>query len=62
MSKGNRVKFERRVEELEKRVEQLECKRAKKGGKLSKIFKTTLNIAATAKTAKFIIDLLEWFS
>lgn len=61
MSKGNRVKLEHRVEELEKRVKQLESERAKKSGKLSKIFKTTLNIAATAKTAKFIIDLLDWF-
>lgn len=30
MSKGNRVKLEHRVEELEKRVKQLECERAKK--------------------------------
>lgn len=62
MSKGNRVKLEHRVEELEKRVEQLESERAKKSGKLSRIFKTTLNIAATAKTVKFIMDLLEWFT
>lgn len=62
MSKSNRVKLEHRVEELEKRVKQLESDRAKKGGKLSKIFKTLLNIAATAKTAKFIMDLLEWFA
>lgn len=61
MSKGNRVKLEHRVEELEKRVKQLESERAKKSGKLSQIFKTLLNIAATAKTAKFIIDLLDWF-
>ena len=61
MSKGNRVRLEHRVEELEKRVEQLESERAKKSGKLSKIIKTTLNITATAKTAKFIIDLLDWF-
>ena len=62
MSKGNRVKLEHRVEELEKRVKQLENERAKKGGKLSKAFKTILNIAATAKTVKFIMDLLEWFT
>lgn len=62
MSKSNRVKLEHRVEELEKRVKQLESERAKKGGKLSKIFKTLLNIAATAKTTKFIIDLVEWFT
>lgn len=61
MSKGNRVKLEHKVEELEKRVEQLESERAKKSGKLSKAFKTTLNIAATAKTAKAIFDLLKWF-
>lgn len=61
MSKGNRVKLEHRVEELEKRVEQLESERAKKSGKLSKLIKITLNITATAKTAKFIIDLLNWF-
>ena len=62
MSKGNRVKLEHKVEELEKRVEQLESERTKKGGKLSKAFKTILNITAAAKTVKFIIDLLEWFS
>lgn len=61
MSKGNRVKLENRVEELEKRVEQLESERAKKSGKLSQTFKAILNIAAVAKTAKFIIDLLDWF-
>lgn len=60
MSKGNRVKLEHRVEKLEKRVKQLESERTKKSGKLSGIFKTTLNIAATAKTAKFILDLLKW--
>ena len=56
MSKGNRVKLEHRVEKLK----QLESERTKKSGKLSGIFKTTLNIAATAKTAKFILDLLKW--
>ena len=61
MSKGNRVKLEHRVEQLEKRVEQLESERAKKSGKLSKTFKTILNITAVAKTAKFIIDVLNWF-
>lgn len=62
VSKKNRVELEHKVEELEKKIEQLESERAKKDGKLSKIFKTLLNIAAIAKLARFIIDLIEWLN
>lgn len=62
MSKKNRVKLEHKVEELEKRLEKLECDRAKKSGKLRKMFKAILNLAAAAKLAKFIMDLIEWLT
>ncbi len=62
MSKRNRVELEHKVEELEKKIEQLESERAKKDGKLRKLFKTLLNIAAVAKLARFITDLIEWLN
>lgn len=55
MSKRNRV-------ELEHKVEELESERTKKDGKLRKMFKALLNIAAAAKLVKTVMDLIEWLT
>lgn len=62
VSKRSRVELEHKVEELEKKIERLESERTKKDGKLRKMFKALLNIAAVAKLARFIIDLIEWLT